>query len=249
MSRYKRRDVLLLGEPLPLPYKVLHAAAADVESRAPSTHTIYPPHTDADDIRPLKRILVGRLRRTNASGGNVPELRREDHKDIHVRDFSASRVSNNGSSSSSSSANPRNSNIPHNHKASELGTHSMIGTIHAKLEQIETALQTLDGLSQWQVEEVETRLEAITLDLDELTTRVAADSHHQNQDGTPDTQPSVFDELDRLRNSVQHSGTRLRDRLSVPYKTTVVVGASLAVLCLGSYFLSGLSYEYCYYYC
>lgn len=246
MSRYKRRDVPLLGEPLPLPYKVLHAAAADVESRAPSTHTIYPPHTDADDIRPLKRILVGRLRKTNASGGNWPELRREDHKDTHIRNFSASRVSSNGSSSS---ANPSNDNDIHNHKASEPGTLSVIRSIHAKLEQIESALQTLDGLSHWQVEEVETRLEAINLDLDELTTKVAASRHHQNQDDTPATQPSVFDELDRLRNSVQHSGTRLRDRLSLPYKTTVVVGASIVVLCLGSYILSDLSYEYCYYYC
>lgn len=285
MSRLKRKEGILLGDPLPLPYKVEAVLAPGISQPEQNLTQLKIAYSEASDEKgtidqSLKRILVGRLRKNNrilqleshdqnlnqyyhSQGLNQYQYQYQDEApDLEYVDRQYGSRSASGSSYANGSAN----SVLNRLKTAELI--SKFHRLRSKIDMIESTVKSGDKVV---LHSIENQIDTLNQELDLLSQQLIS----AEVDTSTLNEPSVLEELDRIRNELNRTTTQLQNRLGIPglwnshltlllqfpgqllntvkdiplQRFIVSLIIILFIFFTSSYYVSNLTYEYCYYYC
>lgn len=206
MNRFKKKEPIALGEPLPLPYKIepiVSKTAPIQDSKEVDSNE------DVDNqqlLKPFKRILVGRLRNTsnhtnnyNSNNNHSQYHNNNRNNDIHGLEPYGVGSGSSGFNNPNGMNGSRNSSInvikPSRISSKSSGVGSLgafqlaevtskLHRIHSKLDLIENSFKS--EISAPSMDDIERRLRVINSELDELGIQMR---HRDPREGLVDEAP------------------------------------------------------------
>lgn len=244
MSRLKRKEAILLGSPLPLPYKVESSRQPHQAQPEHTTHTLKVANDDTSEDKnsidqSLKRILVGRLRKKTRSPLDIPD--HNPYQYYHSQNEGQSSQHHNedqeyeyidrkyGGSRSGSGSSNINGISTHSLNFNNLKTAELLSKFHrlrSKLDLIESSFGSGDRMV---LSNIENQIDTLNQEIDLLSQQLVtadAEVEAEAQEAPALGGVSVFDELERIRSEV-HRTSLLQGQLAVPRRLPLLLRGQL----------------------